>query len=110
MSNTEIIAQSITSGFTTDSLYQHYYSTSKYAKLAGNMLFINDNFHLIDSGVTIFGLMINSLEDINTELKELMIFSETLEKSEILKLMTDIRMKFIEYYNNENMDKLNSNL
>lgn len=96
--NLEIIVQSITSDFNTDLIFDLSHSSAKFIKLTKQGHVIGGNFHLIDSGASIIGLLVNNIEDLYPDLKNLFILSETTKKLELLELMEIIKTEIKKYY------------
>ncbi len=96
--NLEIMVQSITNDFNTDLIFDLSHSIAEYIKLIKQDHIYGDFLHLIDSGASILGLLINNIEDINPDLKNLIILSETTNKLKLSKLMENIKIKIEEYY------------
>ena len=97
--NSEIVVQSITNDFETEFLDQIYYSARKYTELIDQKIKQDIIFYLIDSGFVILRLAIIRINDSIHDLQNLLIFSEMLEKEELLNLILEIKTKIIDYYN-----------
>ena len=97
--NSEIVVQSITNDFETEFLHQIYYSARKYTELIDQKIKQDIIFYLIDSGFVILRLAIIRINDSIHDLQNLLIFSEMLEKEELLNLILEIKTKIIDYYN-----------
>lgn len=93
-----ITVQSMTNDFNTDLIYKLYILTSYYIKsIEGNYDF-SKNIHSIDSGTTILSLIASNLENVDSGLKRLIIFSENRNKDDLIKLKEKIKLEIETYY------------
>ncbi len=94
-----IIVQSMTHDFDTDLIYKLYILVSYYIK----SVTVNNDFdkviHSIDSTNRKLCLIVGNLENLNPNLKKLVLISDNKNKNDLFKLREKIKLEIVNYYN-----------
>ncbi|MCK4379893.1 MAG: GTPase domain-containing protein [Candidatus Lokiarchaeota archaeon] len=94
-----IIVQSMTHDFDTDLIYKLYILVSYYIKSISTNRDFDNEIHSIDSTNRTLSLIVGNLENLNPNLKKLVLISDNKNKNDIFKLREKIKLEIVNYYN-----------
>jgi len=93
-----IIVQSMTQDFDTDLIYKLYILVSYYIKSISTNSDIENVIHSIDSTNRSLSLIVGNLENLNPDLKNLVLISDNKNKDDLFKVKEKIKLEIEKYY------------
>jgi len=88
------IIQSMTPDFDTDLIFSLHQTIAQIDHSAKELSDIYNEFHFIDSGTTILSMLIENIEFINPNFKNIFCLSETHQRDKLSKLMSNLEREF----------------
>ena len=93
-----IIVQSMTQDFNTDLIYKLYILVSYYIKSISTSRDFDNIIHEIDSTNRTLSLIVGNLENLNPNLKNLVLISDNKNKDDLFKVKEKIKLEIEKYY------------